>query len=294
MNLGKKILFWAGLVIYTVIVFLLMTFYRLPADKLVAATIKNFSKGRLQFKAEKMSPALPVGYNIEELSYGISLGDTLAVDRLKSLTVKPDYQRLFKGYLPVRFSGVMQRGSIHGTTGVAIRGGVEDGYISIKIFDVFLEDLNILRSFSNRNLKGKLKGEINVKGNLIDPLKMEGEGHFYVEKGSIDSRIDLPGLKTLSFESIKFVFSIKDGLIVLKNSEMDGPILSGSFSGEIKLKKKITASQLKIKAMMKPGPLLANNQFASLFLSKIRKGNNPININVLGTVEKPSIVRSKL
>ena len=284
-----KIFAWAGLVIYAAILFLLMTFYRLPGDNLIAATLESFTKGRLQFKAQKTSFALPTNFILEDVSYGFLLGNALTKDRFKSLTFGPDYKRLLTGYLPVNFKGIMPRGNIYGKTGVSIGRGIEDGYLNITVSDIYLEDLNSLRSISNRNLMGKLQGQIKIKGHLTDPTKIEGEGHFYVQKGSIGTRIDLPGLQTLFFENIEVLFSIKDGMITLNKSVIKGPMLSGDFSGEIKLNKKIADSQLEIKAKMQPGPLLEKNQLTSQFLSKIRQGDNPLNIKVSGTLESPTV-----
>ena len=293
MKLRYKIFSWMGLAVYTLLLFLLMTLYRLPADKLIAATVEDLTKGKLSVKVRRMSPAFPAIYRLEGVSYGISLGDIRVKDHLDSLIFRPDYKRLFVGYLPFQFRGTIQRGSIHGKTGVSTRSWIEDGYITIKISDIYLEDSNILRSFSDRDLRGKINGEIRVNGNLTDFTKINGEGHFHAEKGSINTKIDLPGMKAVPFESIKLAFSIKDGILALKDSEMDGPMFSGIFSGEVKLNQKIGESRLNITAEMEPGQLLKNHQLAGQFLNKIRIGNAPLVIKIGGTLEKPSIVWSK-
>jgi len=294
MGVIKKIFFWSGLAIFIVVLFFFMAFYSLPADKLIAATTQSLTKGRLQFKAQKVSLTLPASLKIEEALYGIFSGDTLTRDRFRSLTLEPDYKRILTGYFPVKFKGTMPRGRIQGKTGISIGSGLENGYFTIKTSDIFLEDLNILASLTERNITGKLRGEMNVMGNLVNPAKMDGKGRFYVEKGSIDTRINLPGMKTVSFEGIIIDFSLKRGIMVLKNSKIEGPMFSGIFSGEIALKKKIATSQLKITARVKPGPLLEDNHLLGQFLSRLRKGDNPVNIKILGTFERPSLHWGKI
>ena len=289
MPLIKKILSYTGITLYVFILFLLMTFYRLPADKLIAATMENLTKGRLLFKAENISPVLPTGYRLEEVSYGIFVGDTPAKDHFKSLTFGPDYREIFTGHLPIKFNGVMPRGNIHGKTGLSILSRGKEGYLTIKASDVYLEDLNILRSFSGRNFKGKLRGEIKLEGNLADLSKIYGKGYLSLEKGSIDTRISIPGMETIPFKGIKLAFTIKDGKVILNNSKMDGPMFSGNFSGEIRLQEKIAQSQIMITARMSPGSLLENDQLTSKLLAKIMKGNDSLVIKIGGNLNRPNI-----
>ena len=289
MHLIKKILSYTGITLYAFILFLLMTFYRLPADKLIAATMENLTKGRLLFKAEKVSPVLPTGYRLEEVSYGIFVRDTAAKDHFKSLTLGPDYREIFLGRLPIKFNGVMPRGNIHGKTGLSIPNRGKEGYLTIKATDVYLEDLNILRSFSERAFTGKLNGEIKIEGDLADLSRIYGEGHLYLEKGSIDTRINIPGMEAIPFKEIKLDFTIKDGIVVLNNSKIDGPMFSGNFSGEIRLNKGIANSEIKITARMRPGPLLENNQLTGKFLARVMKGNDPLIITVGGNLNSPNI-----
>ena len=289
MRLIKKIFSYTGITLYVFILFLLMTFYRLPADKLIAATMESLTNGRLLFKAEKVSPVLPTGYRLEEVSYGIFIRDTPAKDHFKSLTFGPDYREIFMGHLPIKFNGVMPRGNIHGKTGLSIPSRGKEGYLTIKASDVYLEDLNILRSFSDRNFKGKIGGEIKIEGDLADLSKIYGEGHLYLKEGSIDTRISIPGMEAIPFKGIKLAFTIKDGKVVLENSKMDGPMFSGNFSGEIRLNKSIADSEIEITARMRPGPLLENDQLTGKFLAKVMKENDPLVIRIGGNLNRPNI-----
>ena len=104
MKLDRKKIFWAGLAVYAAILFLLLTFYRLPADQLIAATTAHATQGRLNIEAQKITPILPVGYRLEDVSCIVQIGEISARDRLKTLTLRPGFLRLLAGYLPVRFA----------------------------------------------------------------------------------------------------------------------------------------------------------------------------------------------
>jgi len=288
-RLTQNILYLAGLAVYSIILFLIMTFYRLPADKVIGATLDNLTHGRLLLEVRKIAPTLLGGYKIEGISYGILLRDTIAKDSLKSLTIRPDYQRLLIGYLPVKIEGIMPRGEFYGKTGISIRNGLKNTYFNIKLNDMFLEDLKVIRASSDRDIRGKLNGELKINGNLTDPSSIDGDGHFFVEKGSTGTSLNLPGMESVPFNNIKLAFSIANGVMSIKTGEMEGPMFSGALSGEIRLKKKFGRSLLNLTARMRPGPLLEKNQLLGQFLEKIREGKGPVIIKIEGTLDRPSI-----
>ena len=291
--MNKKIFTWTGLIFYTIILSLLMIFYRLPADKLIASTLDRYSDGRLLFKAEKTAYIFPSEYRMEEISFGLHLGETPISDHLRSLSFGPDYGALFSGYLPIKIKGLMSRGDITAKVGISIRDGLNNGYLSINFNDLYLDDLNIFKSFSDRALKGKMKGELSLEGDLIDPANLHGKGRFMMKEGAIGTKIDIPGMNEVPFNNLQIDFSIKNGMISLKKSEMTGPLFSGKFFGEIKLKKKIVESRINIRGEMSLGPLAGKNQFIVQFIKKIRKNKGPFIIKMEGTLERPIIFWSK-
>jgi len=291
MKLDRKKIFWAGLAVYAAILFLLLTFYRLPADQLIAAITAHATQGRLNIEAQKIAPILPAGYRLEDVSCIVQIGETSARDRLKTLTLRPDFLRLLAGYLPVRFACAFQRGQLNGKTGASLFRGPRKGYFTIDASEVYLEDFNILRSLSRRALKGRLKAGVTIEGDMTDPSQLTGEGRILCEQGSIGTKLSIPGLEAVPFDALALAFTAENGKVTLKESDMRGPMFSGSLAGEIRLAKKITRSQLMIEARLTPGPLLQNNEMTSQFLAKSRKG--PVIITVKGTLGRPSISWSK-
>ena len=286
---SQNIFYLAGLAVYSVVLFLTMTFYRLPADKVIGATLDNLTHGRLFLEAQKIAPKFLGGYKMEDISYGILLRDTIAKDSLKSLTIRPDYQRLLIGYFPVKIEGIMPRGEFYGKTGFSIRNGLKNTYFNIKLDDMYLEDIKVLRASSGRDIRGKLDGELKINGDFTDPSNIDGEGHFFVEKGSTGTRLNLPGLESVSFNNIKLAFSIANGILSIKTGEMKGPMFSGALTGAIRLKKKFDRSLLNLTARMRPGKLLEKNQALGRFLEKIRSGKGPVVVKIEGTFDRPSI-----
>ena len=287
MKINRNNIFWAGLAVYALILFLFLTFYRLPADRLIAATTAHATQGRLNIEVRGITPILPAGYRLEEISCIVKLGETSASDRLKSLTLRPGLLRFMAGYLPVRFACALQRGQLDGTAGASLFRGPRKGYFTIDASEVYLEDFNILQSLSHRALKGRLKGGMTIEGNLTDPSQLSGEGRILCERGSIGTKLSIPGLEAVPFDALTLAFTAENGKVTLKEGDMKGPMFSGSLAGEIRLAKKITRSQVMIEARLTPGPLLRNNEMARQFLAESPRG--PLVITVKGTLERPSI-----
>jgi type II secretion system protein N len=191
------------------------------------------------------------------------------------------------GYLPIGFRCVLQRGQLDGQAGVSLFKGTRKGYLTIDASEVYLEDSNILQSLSRRALKGRVKAGMRIEGNMTDPSQLTGEGRVLWEQGAIGTKLSVPGLEAVPFDAVTVAFTALDGKVTLKEGTMQGPMFSGSLTGEIKLAKKISRSQLTIEARLTPGPLLRDNEMASQFLAKSRKG--PLIITVKGTLERPSI-----
>jgi type II secretion system protein N len=287
MKLDRKKIFWAGLAVYALILFFFLTFSRLPADQLIAATTAHATQGRLSIEAEKIAPILPLGYRLEDVSCVVQLDEISARDQLKSLILRTDLLRLLTGYLPVRFACALQRGHVDGKTGASLFKGPRKGYLSVDASEVYLEDFNILQSLSRRDLTGRLQAGVTIEGDLTDPSRISGEGRVLWEQGSIGTKLSIPGLEDVPFDTITLAFSAENGKVILKESDMKGPMFSGTLAGEIRLAKKIARTQVRIEARLTPGPLLQNNKMASQFLAKSRKG--PLVITVRGTLERPSV-----
>lgn len=273
--------------------FLVLALYRLPADRLIAATLEGVSKGRILFEARQVSLVLPPGYRLEQVTCGLLRGDRVVKDRLETLTVAPRYGKLLTGSLPVAFEGRLAEGGLSGEAGISMIAGWEKGHFTLRCSDLRLEGLSSLRELSHREIKGRLQGEISLKGNLADLSKIDGEGRLSLSEGSIETTLDLPGLETVPFDTIQLAFRIRRGILSLEDGEMVGPMVSGRLSGEIELLRKVADSRIRIKAVLRPGPSLLRNDPAGRFLDKVRKGDEPIRIKIGGDFKRPTVALSK-
>jgi len=282
-----------GTIVYAVILFSLLTFYRLPAEKIFASAIGHFSREKVFLEIKKASPGLPFRYALEDISYGIETGGTFQRDTLDTLIIKLDLLRLITGCLPLKFEALPGRGRIQGRIGLSLFNAGNQGYLDLKINDVHLEDLRILNALAGRNVKGRLKGELTTEGNPVDLMKLNGSGRFTITQGGVETKFDIPGMNTIPFESVEVLFSVHQGMFKLERGQMNGPMFSGNYTGEIALKDDISMSQIDIRGEMKPGPMIDENKFVRQLLSQVLKGDAMVKVRVGGTIESPTIFRSR-
>lgn len=290
--MSKKITI-ALAIAYALVLFIGLTLWRMPADRLIPYLGERFLKGRLLLKVERAKFSFPFGCNLENVSYAILGKETGQTDRLDRLTFAVNPLGLLVASLPVSFRAHPPGGAaiIRGKASLPLAG--KNGSIEVSASGVELRDMRILRWLSGRDLKGNAGGGMKLSGNPADLSTLTGRGDLLIQKGSVDTRIDLAGMKTIPFEIARISFAIKDGQLSLEKTEMEGPMLSGVLAGGIKLNKVFGSSTLDLTARLRPGPLFQQNPFAEALLSKAREGSKEIILKIGGSIQRPTIVMEK-
>lgn len=289
----KKTVFWVGLSIYTILLFLYLSLFRLPLDKLMDASMAGVTGGMLQVKAQKVSFAFPLHIKMEDVALGLVCEGNLVEDKLTSLVISPYCLGIVKGDIPIAIRGAMTGGEVSAKIGISLWRGTDEGYLDLRLRDILLEGLKIPQALLHRDIMGRLRGDLMISGNRRDISTLRGEAHLLIEKGSTSTRFDIPGMERIPFDTMRVAVSMENGIITSKNSDFKGPMFSGNISGQIRLRESASTGTLDLKAEMTPGPLLEKNPVAVEFLKKIRKGSGPVIIKIEGTLNKPSIVWRK-
>jgi len=280
-------------VVYAIVLFIGLTLWRLPAEKLIPYVAERLSKGRLLLKAERADFSFPLGFNLEKVSYAFGGGVNPSTDRLDRLTVGVNPLGLIRASLGVSFR-IYPPGkgaTIQGDGSIPIAG--KNGSVEFSASGVQLGEMNIFKSLAGRDLKGIATGDAAVSGNFTDLSTWNGRGNLKVQKGSVDTRMDLAGLKAIPFDLVRIPFTIKDGQLSLEKVEIEGPMLSGVLSGRVKLNKVVASSTLDLTARLKFGPLFYQNPLAGAFLPKIKEGSKEIILRIGGSVQRPTLVMEK-
>ena len=265
MNVSSRKWIFAGFFVYGVALFLCLTVYRLPSEELLQRGVNQFTDGKVILKAERISPTFPPGYRLVNVEYSILLTGDFYKNNLKFLNIYPNYLGLIEGYFPVTMKGLLPRGNFEIEMGVSILNGSTDGFIAFKASEAYLDDLGFLKGLTGRTLKGKVNAEVNLKGDLTDYTRIHGDGRLSLEGGSLESQVELFGLKEIPFENLRASFALKEGLLSLKEVDLAGPVFSGRISGDIRLKKPLEQSLLHITARLTPGSGLPDQEGAMPF-----------------------------
>lgn len=281
----------AGAVLYAILLFIVMTLWRFPADRWLGHLAAKMTQGSVTFRAARVAHAFPLGYRFDQVSYTVSQGSTSLSGRFDTLIVKIDFPKLFSAYLPVGFRAVLPGGVIDGSAGISAFSGVEKGFFSMKTSGLSLDGLG-LGDLLNRNVKGTLSGELSVEGRLTDAARLTGQGVFVVRQGSVETKLDLAGLKAVPFERLHLPFTLREGLVSIEKAEIEGPWFSGTVSGGIRVKKPIGTSTLDLNGRLKTGPGLESNPAVGPLLSRIRKTGDQIVVKLGGAVGSPTVTWS--
>jgi type II secretion system protein N len=284
MNASRKWIF-AAFLVYGATLFLILTIYRLPSEKLLQRGVHEFTGGMVTLKPEKISPTFPPGYRLENVEYSVLLTGDFYKNKLKFLDIYPDYLGLIEGYFPIVMKGLLPRGDFELEAGASILRGAKDGYIALKTSDTYLDDLGFLKMYTGRTLKGKMRGEVNLKGNLMDYTQINGDGRIAIEEGSMELPVPMFGLKELPFQNLQIFFSLKEGLLSLKEVELTGPVFSGRVSGDLRLRKPLEQSILHLSARLTPGSGLTGSDRPPLPAGR----DGLMGARVEGTLRNPRI-----
>ena len=282
----KKTLFWTGLGIYGLLVFLLLTLYRLPADKLLGTALTLFTGTQTLVSTETVSFSLPLSYALERITCEAYWPQGVSKDRIDSLIFGPEWSRIFSGSVPLKSEAIFARGRVESRVGMPFLGR---GYLDVKGSGIHLEDLSFVGILLDRRVAGQCEGELRLTGDLRFPTGLKGRGVLLATDGSLESKIPLAGLRTIPFQSISAFLIIQKGVLFLNDGKIAGSALSGTFSGVVKLNDRVSRSLLNLTANLTPGPSFNENDFARQFLASLAAEGEPITIHLEGSLGSPSI-----
>jgi type II secretion system protein N len=281
-----KTFFWTGLGVYGLLLFLLFTFYRLPADRVLGSALTRFTETQTRVSAETVTFSLPLSYDLERITCEAYWPQGKSTDRMDTLSFGPEWSKIFSGSLPLKGDASFARGRVEARLGVPL---FSRGYLNAKGYAIHLEELAFVQILLDRHVTGRGEGELRLIGDVRFPTGLTGRGYLRVTEGSLESKLPLAGLRTIPFQSVSAFLTIQKGLLYINDGQIKGPGVSGSFSGEVKLNDRLRKSPLKLTAHLIPGPMMNQNEFARQFLASLAEEGEPITIHLGGTLGSPSI-----
>lgn len=282
----KKIFLWVGLILYGLLLFLFLSLSRLPVDRILGKLFTLVTGTQAQVSAETVSFSWPMSYALEKVTWQIHWPQGVSKDHADSLVFGPEWSNVFSGSLPLKSEANFARGRVQARLGLPF---LRRGYMEAKVFGIHLEDLSLLEILLGRRVSGKGQGELRLVGDFRSPPRMNGRGFLRATEGSVETKLPLAGLSLIPFKSVSATLVIQKGVLFLSDGHIEGPALSGSFSGEVKLDKPLGKSLVKITANVTPMPMLDENDFAREWLQILGDQGKPFTIRLGGPLEGPSI-----
>ena len=282
----QKTFFWTGLGIYGALLFLLLTLYGLPADRMLGKALTFFTETQTQVSADTVSFSLPLSYALEKVTCEAQWRQGVSKDRIDSLNFGLEWSRFFSGSLPLKTEALLARGRLESRLGLHLFGR---GYLDARAYSLHIEELSLLEILLDRRVSGQCEGELRLLGDVRFPSGLNGRGFMRITEGSVESKLPLAGLRTIPFRSVSAFADIQKGVMFLNDGKIEGPAVSGTFSGQVTLDEKMSRSLLNLTANLTPGPMVNDNELARQLAASLAEEGEPITLRLQGTLGSPSI-----
>ena len=246
-----------------------------------------------------------LGLRFEIADVSFSLPPSLKLEKCTVRSTKPG-SKVFLAttelYLRLKVLPLL-KGSMALALRSQIYGGMLEGDIRLKPFydlrqyqlrlrgqGLRLDDQTDISALLNRQLYGKVSGNLEFQGDFEDISNSTGGGKLQLEEGSFP--IDSPYLRTKSLEGLELstAFTLSGGILTIKTGQFKGAGFQGSLNGEMKLEPRLQDSTLKLEGKCQIDPDMVNlppdkQKVAAAFLAR----GNPVPFKVRGTMEAPQL-----
>ena len=249
---GEKNKKWLGYALYVVLVTVMLLYYLFPAQSLEEFLNNSVSRisPEFSFKAEKIRPGIPAGFQITAGKIYLSNSPDPAVFKTDSFFIGPQILKLIKGEYSFDLDGEAYRGDINGT--LQFTGENKDISSAITFRDFALAEYDFLSGKFKHRLIGSLSGEITYNGESAGATGGSGKADLRLSDGQLQFQAPVLNITSLDLQNIKLEAELSRRVITISKAKLAGPEVNGSLSGSIQLQKDIRLSQLNLKGTLEP------------------------------------------
>ncbi len=234
-------IFWKklGLVLYASVLLVIFVYLRFPYNSIKAWIEDDLSSltGR-QVEVEKIGPSLVPGLRLSN----VKVNNKALFD---CLLLRPSPLYLVHGNLAVGIKAWSKAGYIRGDIQIPVKGSSG----SLKI-DLSTEGLDIsgFSQFLSKvgKVKGKIDGSISMKGTRGQFYRGSGKAHLLVSDLSLPLMMPMIPIGTIKLKHGTMDVHITRGTVVIDKCVFNGPIISGSLGGQLRLNRYISRSRLSV------------------------------------------------
>ena len=285
---------WFGYIFFCIIVAGSLLYYRFPSDALrdyLKITANNLNNSAT-LSIGQIKPSLPFGLKFGQTELFLKGRPPIKLFRADSIFVKPDPWAFFKGKSKYCFECLTYGGDARGCVYFKENSMEPPFDTEIELTNIQIAKYEHLKDLIGLQIDGILSGTIFYKGQHKNLMDGTGGANLKVLDGKVELFVPILSLESIEFHEIKSDMMLKKQMIHIKRFELTGPLLRGTLSGNIRLKKEFVKSALNLKGTVEPftsffKSLGSVSNTVSFFKQRLKKG--AIHFIIHGTLAEPEI-----
>jgi type II secretion system protein N len=290
----RKLRKWFGYALFSVALLAVLLYYRFPSDAFTAYLLSKAEKADIPYllSLEEARPSLPPGVKFTQIGVSRKASPGSTLFKAESLLVRPEIWSLLRWKLKIRFDGLIYGGKANGYVRLEENSKKSPFTAFVDVKRIRFENHASLAEVIGRNVKGTLGGTVTYKGQLESLLKGTGETNLRVTDGQVELAEPLLTFDSIEFKELLIKLDLKDQEINLTQVEMKGREVQGKLSGSIRLKAKLSESNLNLKGEIEPlaGFLKGSKEAAqTMQLLRRRLKRGKLIFTVRGTLGNPKV-----
>jgi type II secretion system protein N len=285
---------WFGYIFFCIIVAGSLLYYRFPSDALrdyLTITAHNLNNSTT-LSIGQIKPSLPFGLKFGQTELILKDKPSIKLFRADSLFVKPDPWAFFKGKSKYCFECLTYGGDVRGCVNFK-KNSMETPFdTEIELKNMQIAKHEHIKDLIGIQMDGILSATIFYKGQHKNLMDGTGGANLKLLDGKVELLVPILSLESIEFDEITSDMVLEKQTIHLKRLELIGPLLRGTLSGTIQLKKEFLKSPLNLKGTIEPFTSFFKSvgsvsNTVSFFKQRLKKG--ALNFIIHGTLTEPKI-----
>ena len=252
----------------------------IPNREIEAIVGRVLERGGYRLVSGEFGKGYPFGIKAKKLVLAVDKGEALRFD---TVTARLSLISLLSGKPLIVFSAGIGTGELAGTMALG-----KTPELKLKAQAVPLEAIPFFRNVAGVEIKGKLRGEVNMKGS---GGAASGEIRAEVTGADLRSvRIGEMPLPDAGYETVQGMLRVKSGRAILESLTLQGKTLYTRLKGDISVTSPLGASPLNLTLELMPKPeFLEQQKFIFLLLVKYLITPGHYQLPIRGVLGKPTL-----
>lgn len=287
-----KLLKFSGYLLYTIVIVILLLWYKFPADAFKIRIEKDLNRTTptLQWIVEEIGLLPPFNIQLRNISV-IGKKEKKVLLAVKTMNLRPDLMVWKKtGNIAAKYKLNLLGGTVDGRLGLAKDRSALEYNGAMQEIKIDNKELAFIQQEYQRTVHGTLSG--NFSG--VRKLKKNThslQGKFIFAQGKIGLQYPVLGMKQLDFDSIETELRFAAETVSLSRGRITSPMFAADFKGSLRTAVPCRLSRIDLTGSFQPGPEFTTSvdspSLVTLLKKEMQKGSLPFTVN--GFLQEPGI-----